>query len=152
MDSTPRETDVGVPIDPDESTTFDATETSTGLDENVAGALAYFLGAITGVVFYVLEPENPFVRFHAAQSIAITGVLFVVSVVFSIVGVMMSAIFFSGSTGGFLVGGLVSLVLGLVWLVVVLGTFGLWIYLLIRAYQGKTPRIPIAAGLADRLV
>jgi uncharacterized membrane protein len=32
------------------------------------------------------------------------------------------------------------------------GSFALWIYMMVRAYQGQTPRIPIAAGIADRMV
>ena len=38
---------------------------------NMAAALSYALGAITGVLFLVLEPykNNRFVRFHAIQSI-----------------------------------------------------------------------------------
>jgi len=40
----------------------------TGLKKNTAGALAYVLGPITGVIFLILE-KDPFVRFHAMQSI-----------------------------------------------------------------------------------
>src|SRR5918992_897204 len=53
---------------------------SSGLAPNVAGALAYVLGIITGVIFLVIEKENRFVRFHAAQSIAVTLGLAVVSI------------------------------------------------------------------------
>ena len=43
----------------------------TGMEDNVAGALCYLVGFITGVLFLVLEPysKRPFVRFHAFQSI-----------------------------------------------------------------------------------
>jgi uncharacterized membrane protein len=50
-------------------------KTSIGLDENVAGALAYALGWITGIAFLLAEPENRFVRFHAAQSAVVFGAL-----------------------------------------------------------------------------
>jgi uncharacterized membrane protein len=41
------------------------------IPSNVAGALAYLLGLITGIIFLRMEPynRNPFVRFHAFQSI-----------------------------------------------------------------------------------
>ena len=52
-----------------------ATTSSTGLQPNVAGALSYLLGIITGVLFLVIEKENRFVRFHAAQSITAFGVV-----------------------------------------------------------------------------
>ena len=43
-------------------------KTSTGLDANLAAALSYLVGFVTGVVFLILEKENRFVRFHAMQS------------------------------------------------------------------------------------
>lgn len=134
--------------DPSEAESTNAT----GLDSNVAGALSYVLGILTGIVFYVIEPDDEFVRFHAAQSIVTFGLLILVSVGFSVVATALSLVFLTGSPGGFLVGGILSLVLGLVWLVFAVGSLGLWIYLIVRAYQGKTPRVPIAAGIADRLV
>jgi uncharacterized membrane protein YvbJ len=42
----------------------------SGLTSNVAAALAYILGFITGIIFLVLEPykRDPFVRSNAMQS------------------------------------------------------------------------------------
>jgi len=34
------------------------SNTTLGLDENIAGLLCYVLGWITGIVFLVLEKEN----------------------------------------------------------------------------------------------
>jgi len=39
-----------------------------GLNENIAAALSYLLGPISGIIMLVLERENKFVRFHALQS------------------------------------------------------------------------------------
>jgi uncharacterized membrane protein len=41
------------------------------MSDNVAGALCYLLGFITGIIFLNLEPysKRPSVRFHAFQSI-----------------------------------------------------------------------------------
>src|SRR6476646_8688292 len=41
------------------------------IDENVAAALCYLVGVLTGILFLVLEPynRNPTIRFHAFQSI-----------------------------------------------------------------------------------
>jgi len=136
----------------DEHAAVGPGETGTGLDSNVAGALSYLLGVVTGVVFYVIEPDDEFVRFHAAQSIATFGVLFVAYVVLSVLGTMVSVAFMTGGGAGFFVGSMLSLVLGLVWLVLGLASLGLWLYLMLSAYQGKTVRVPVAAGLADRLV
>jgi uncharacterized membrane protein len=48
-----------------------AVVTSSGLQANVAGALCYLAGFVTGIVFLVLEPyrHDRFVRFHAFQAI-----------------------------------------------------------------------------------
>ena len=35
------------------------SDTSTGLQENVAGLLCYVLGWISGIVFLILEPNRP---------------------------------------------------------------------------------------------
>jgi uncharacterized membrane protein len=136
----------------DDGTTVASGPTGTGLDSNVAGALSYLLGIVTGVVFFVVEPDDEFVRFHAAQSIATFGVLFAVYVTLSVIGTMVSAAFVTGGGAGFFVGSMLSLVLGLVWLVLGLASLGLWLYLLFSAYQGRMVRVPVAAGIADRLV
>jgi len=46
-------------------------QASSGLTSNIAAALAYVLGLVTGIIFLVLEPykRDRFVRFHAMQSI-----------------------------------------------------------------------------------
>jgi uncharacterized membrane protein len=146
MASSTRETDVGT--EPAVST----DESESGLDGNVAGALSYLFGFVSGLIFYLIEKDDPFVRWHAAQSMAFSGVLIVTYIALTFLGTVVSVAAFSGSTGAFLIGSLFSLILGLVWLVVALGGFVAWVYLMIKAYQGKTPRIPIAAKIADKLV
>ncbi|EMA45406.1 DUF4870 domain-containing protein [Halococcus saccharolyticus] len=138
-------------IDTESETAITTGETESGLDENVAGALSYLFGLVSGLIFYLIEQDNPFVRFHAAQSMVLSGLLFVVYVALSIVGTVVSSVLFT-STSTFFVGSIISLVIGLIWLVLTLGTFALWVYLMVRAYQGKTQRVPIAAGIADNLV
>jgi uncharacterized membrane protein len=118
-------------------------ETETGLDEDIAAALSYVLGFLTGLVLFLVETKNEYVRFHAAQSMVVFGGLFVVSVVLSILQTVVSFI----DVVGFLLGtlfGLVNLALGL-------AGFALWAYLIVRTYQGADPRIPIAASVADDL-
>ena len=46
-----------------------APKSSSGLEQNVAGALCYVAGFVTGIVFLLIEKDNKFVRFHAMQSI-----------------------------------------------------------------------------------
>ena len=49
--------------------TQDLGKTSTGIKPQLGGLFSYLLGFITGLIFYMVERENKFVRFHALQSI-----------------------------------------------------------------------------------
>ena len=108
----------------------------TGLKSNVAAALSYALGFVTGIVFYLIEDDDRFVRFHAAQSIVVFGGLAVADLVASVTFLALALDPIAG-----LLNGLLSLV-----------TIGLWAFLIVTAYQGETRRIPVAADVADNLV
>jgi len=53
-------------------------KTSLGLKENLEGALAYALGFLTGILFFLLEKESKFVKFHAVQSTLTFLAIFVI--------------------------------------------------------------------------
>jgi uncharacterized membrane protein len=127
-----------------------AAESESELDGNVAGALSYLFGMVSGLLFYLMS-DNQFVRWHAAQSMAFNGLLIAAYIVLTFLGTAVSVASFSGGSGMFLVGSLLGLVVGLVWLVVAVGGFVAWVYLMIKAYQGETARMPVAAKIADRL-
>ena len=101
-----------------------------GLAENVAGLLCYSLGWVTGLIFLLID-KRPWVKFHAAQSIAVFGGLTVIRI-----GLLFMSHFLGWAIFGLI--GLLSLVL--------------WIFLMVKAYQHETVRIPIAADIADSLV
>lgn len=108
----------------------------SGLQENVAGLLCYVLGWLTGLIFLLID-KRPFVRFHAAQSIVVFGILFVIRLVI---------------TFGFLGTGMYSFGLwGIISLLVSLVTLAAWIILMIQAYQGKMFEVPVAANLAKSI-
>jgi uncharacterized membrane protein len=117
-----------------------ATASSTGLAPNVAGALAYLLGPITGILFFLLEKENRFVRYHAAQSITLGLLWIALSVAFSVLSGMLVMV----PVLGWLVALLLSVVFGL-------GGLFLWLFLMWRAYQGREWESPIAGPLARKL-
>jgi uncharacterized membrane protein len=115
---------------------------TAGLAENVAGALAYSLGWLTGIIFLVIDKRHS-VRFHAAQSIV---VFLGLTVIYWIIGSMFAASIMMGGLGmGWSFGYTIFLVLRLVF-------FALWIFLMFKAYQGEQFRVPIAANIADSLV
>jgi uncharacterized membrane protein len=104
-------------------------KTTSGLDENVAGALTYAFGWITGLVFLVTEPSNRFVRFHALQSVILFGGL-------SIAWLVSMSIPPIGWFLAFVVIPPVSAVL--------------WLLLMFKAYQGERFKIPVTGDMADQ--
>ncbi len=57
----------------------------TGLQPNLAAALASFLLLVGGIVFLILEKKDQFVRFYAMQSVFLGGLLVALSIAMSIV-------------------------------------------------------------------
>lgn len=121
-----------------------ATPSSTGLTMNLAAALSYALGAITGVLFLVMEPykSNRAVRFHALQSIFFN----VAWVLFWIVWSMLTGIL--TSMAGLW---LLSVEVPVGWLIG-LGIFGYWLFLMFQAYSEREYRIPWIGDLAAKQV
>jgi len=113
----------------------------TGLTPNVAAALAYVLGLITGIVFLVIEPhkDDKFVRFHAFQSIF----FHVGAIVFWIAWIILS-----GVLGYFL--GFLAVVMWGLGMLIGLGILGLWILCMYKAYNNESFRIPFIGDLAAK--
>src|ERR1700735_2179330 len=111
-----------------------------GLTPNVAGALAYLVGAITGILFLVIDPfkTDRFVRFHAFQSIFFNLAWIGFWILWTIIGLMLGAV----SHGLFFI---IQLPINLL---ITVGGFCLWAYLMYTAYQGKTVQIPVIGALA----
>jgi len=130
------------PIDPEATSEATSTEGGTGLEPNVAGALSYLLGPITGVLFYVLEPEDAFVRFHAAQSTIVFGGLFVASMVLSVVLTVLAFVPVVGWIAAAILG-VVSLAIGPIALVA-------WAVLMYKAYDGDEYEVPFVAPYARK--
>lgn len=112
-----------------------------GLAPNLAGALSYVLGLVTGIVFLMLS-KDPFVRFHAYQSILLS----VGWVVFWIAVSIVEAVLFQIPFLGFLVA-IISMLAGLV---LGLGLLVLWIVLMLRAYQGQQWKLPFIGNMAEK--
>ena len=120
----------------------DLGKTSTGMQANVAGLLCYVLGWITGLIFFFIEKENKFVRFHALQSIIVFGGLFILNLAIGMFTGILAAI-----GAGFL-SPLLSLINGLLALV----GFILWILLMIKAFQGEKFKLPVIGDIAEKNV
>ncbi len=144
MDTQPRQTTQATAEVEGDGPASERAETSLGLDPNVAGAAAYALGLLSGMVVFLVETENREVRWHGAQSAVLFLGLGVAYLTLSTVLFVLAGL-----------GGVVGLGFALVSLLVPLtglGVLALWLYLLVRTYQGHTVRVPVAAGVADSLV
>lgn len=111
--------------------------TSMGMQANTAAGLSYVAGWITGLIFFLGEKQNRFVRFNAMQSILLYAAITIIYIVLSFVA---TALLFTG---------LWTVVLLLEWLVG-LGAFVLWIILMINAFQGKYIKLPIVGDYAEK--
>jgi uncharacterized membrane protein len=109
-----------------------------GLQSNVAGALCYLMGFVTGIFFLIAEPykQDRFVRFHALQAIFLSVAWFAVY---------------------FFLGILLAVLPGALWRVgwmlhsaVGLGFFLLWVFLMFRAYSHEQFRLPVIGDMAAK--
>ena len=95
------------------------TKTTLGLSKEVAGALTYVLGFITGIIFLLIEKDK-YVRFHAMQSVVVFGSLFALQ---WILGMTLIFLIF-------------------VPLITIL-TFVLWLLLIYKAWTGSEWEVPV---------
>ncbi len=117
--------------------------TVSGLDPNVAATLSYALLWITGLIFYLIEKDNRYVRFHALQSIFFS---IAVLVVFGGLGAFL-ALFQDVPVVNIIMGTLGSLVSFLLRIAV----FAVWIMLMVRAYRGERYKLPVVGDMAEQV-
>ena len=108
----------------------DRGKSSTGLNANIAGLLAYTLGVISGVIFLLIEKDNKFVKFHAMQTIVFSITMFILNTVLLFIPVI----------GGALIP------------LVQIGGLVLWIVLMVKAYKGEWFQLPVIGGFAAKQV
>jgi len=107
-----------------------------GLDEKLAAALSYVFVFFSGIAVLIMERENKFVRFHALQStlwflaLMIVGWILTFIANFPLIGWIL----------GFIISP-IQFILGLV-------AFGSWVFLMYKAYQGETFKLPIVGDVA----
>jgi uncharacterized membrane protein len=109
--------------------------TTGGLTDNVAGALTYVLGIITGILFLVLAPynQNKFVRFHAFQCLFFQAAWIVIWIAITAMSFILPWF-----------------VMGLIWTLLPFVGLGLWVLLIIKAYQNERFKLPIIGDLAEK--
>ena len=106
----------------------DLGKTSIGMEANLAALLSYLFGVVTGLVFYLIEKDNKFVRFHAMQSIVAFGSLFVLGVGLGFIPIIGWAL------------------MPFLWI----ANLVLWVLLMVKAYQGEMFKLPIVGDIAEK--
>ena len=114
-----------------------------GLSENAATLLSYVLGRLTGLLVFLID-KRPYVRFHAAQSVVVFGVLHVIQVVIATTFGLGWGFGSVGATHHLGAGLMVLDALNLLSLV-------LWIICIVKAYQGVKFKVPVAGEIAEKL-
>jgi uncharacterized membrane protein len=109
-----------------------------GLSENVAGALCYVLGLITGAIFLAIAPYNrsKFVRFHAFQAIFFHVALIIFWVFRAVLWQVLP-------WGAFAV---LNILFMLIWVAGV----ALWVFLMVKALNREKFKLPIIGDYAER--
>jgi uncharacterized membrane protein len=110
----------------------------SGLSDNAAGALAYFT-FIPAIIFLVVAPynTNPFVRFHAWQSLLLNICAFCINVVLGIV--LSVGMFF-----------LPFFVHRMIWGLIELGWLLIWLVCVYNAFQGNRFKLPLIGDFAAK--
>ena len=114
-------------------------KSATGLDPNVAAALAYLAGPFSGLLLLLVEKNNAYVRFHATQSILALGGLWLLAAGLGVLAVL--TVFVSATGFGLLM--YAAWATGGVWIIV-------WIICLVKAFTGDRWKMPIVGRYAER--
>ena len=115
----------------------DATKkSSTGLDPKIANLLAYLFSWLGGLIIWLMEKENRFVKWNALQAL-ILGIVQMVGII--VVSVILGMIPY---IGWFFFSWLGYLIAGVCWVLAIVA--------LIMGFSGKTFRIPGIAKLVDK--
>ena len=112
---------------------------TTGLPSNVAAAIAC-IPLVGGIIFFILEKRDGFVRFYAMQSIIFGGAWLLFNVVYAIVHVIFASV---PAIGVFL-----SILWGLVGMLVHLAFVVVWIIATIKAFTNVRWDIPYIGPIA----
>lgn len=98
-----------------------------GLSKTTAAALSYVLGPVSGIPIYLLVKDS-FVKFHAAQSVVVLGLVFALQWALTVTVVLVSLV----------------PVLSIV-------AFVLWLVLIYKAWMGEEWEVPVLGEYARKL-
>ena len=125
------------PSGTDEAGAQTTVEADAGMSNNVAAAMGYIFPL--AIVFLLIEPykTDRYVRFHCFQSIFYWVGTFVLWICMAVAGIALS---FVG----------IGVIIGVLSPLITIGIFVLWIFMMIKAYQGEMFHVPLVGDLADK--
>jgi uncharacterized membrane protein len=118
-----------------------ATSQSTGLPSNVAAAIAC-IPLIGGIIFYILEKRDSFVRFYAMQSIVLGGAWILFVIVYYVAHAILTPIP--------AIGLIFSVILWVIWALVGVAFLVVFIVTVVKAFSGVRWEIPYIGPLARK--
>jgi uncharacterized membrane protein len=112
-----------------------------GLETNIAAALTYVLGFVTGILFLLWDPyrRDRFVRFHAFQSIAYSVAYLVFWTIYS--RIVLFGLFTFGPLWS---------ILSILGTLISLAAFLFWLFLMYKAYNYAQYRVPFLGEFAAK--
>jgi len=113
--------------------------TSTGLPSNVAAAIAC-IPLIGGIIFYILEKHDSFVRFYAMQSIIFGGAWILCWIVYLVAHTILGSI---PAIGLFF-----AIILGIAWALISVAFLVIWIVTMVKAFTNVRWDIPYIGPIA----
>jgi uncharacterized membrane protein len=121
-----------------------AATTTEGMAENVAGLLCYLFGWVSGLIFLLID-KRPFVKFHGAQSIALSLCCFAAWIVLWILTMILGII---TALMHFPIGFLLAFLLPVIGIAFIIVS----IFCMYKAYQGEKFKLPIIGNLVEGMV
>jgi uncharacterized membrane protein len=104
-----------------------SSDTSMGMRQNIAVALSYAFGWLSGLIIFFVEKKNQLVRFHAMQSILLFGGAHIVVLILAQIPFV-----------------------GVLAYLLDLAVFIGWLILLINAFQGRYFKLPVIGDYAEK--
>ena len=132
-----------MPDEPPPPPPSDAGPKSTGLPSNIAAALAC-IPLIGGIVFFILEKHDSFVRFYSMQSIILGGAWLLFSIAASIVALIFRSIP--------VIAGVLDFFWGIIVAIINIAFVVLWIIATVKAFTGARWEIPYIGPMARKQV
>src|SRR4029077_3105708 len=115
--------------------------TSTGLPSNVAAAIAC-IPLIGGIIFYILEKHDSFVRFYAMQSIIFGGAWILFVIIYSVAHAILTPI---PAIGLFF-----AIILWVIWALMGIAFLVIFIVTVVKAFTGVRWEIPYIGPMARK--